>query len=62
VKETKFSFNGVDAPDSANGFYGLRYSEFVVPLVKAIQEQQQMIESLQKEIKELRNLIGGNKQ
>jgi hypothetical protein len=29
--------------------YGLRYSEFVVPLTKAIQEQQQMIEKLKAE-------------
>jgi hypothetical protein len=26
--------------------YGLRYAEFVVPLVKAVQEQQQQIEEL----------------
>ena len=34
-------------------FYGLRYAEFVVPLVKGIQEQQTIIEAQQKQIGEL---------
>jgi len=33
-----FVFSGVDAPKDENDFYGLRYAEFVVPLVKAVQE------------------------
>jgi len=34
-----FTFSGVDKPKDANqGFYGLRYGDFVVPLVKAVQE------------------------
>lgn len=45
-----YDFSGVDKPKNANDFYGLRYSDFVVPLVKAIQEQQQMIIALQQEI------------
>ena len=28
----------MDAPKNENDFYGLRYAEFVVPLVKAVQE------------------------
>jgi hypothetical protein len=39
-----YEFSGVDAPKSDKDFYGLRYSTFVVPLVKAVQEQQEMIE------------------
>jgi uncharacterized coiled-coil protein SlyX len=35
------------------GLYGLRYAEFVVPLVKAVQEQQAFIENQQKQIDEL---------
>ncbi len=46
---TGYKFSGVDKPKTDAGLYGLRYSEFVVPLVKAIQEQQQMIEALKKE-------------
>jgi hypothetical protein len=41
-----YDFSGVDAPKNENDFYGLRYAEFVVPLVKAVQEQQEMIERL----------------
>jgi hypothetical protein len=34
-----FTFSGVDKPKDANqSFYGLRYGDFVVPLVKAVQE------------------------
>jgi hypothetical protein len=47
-----FQFSGVDKPRNADGVYGLRYAEFVVPLVKAIQEQQQSIEALQELRKE----------
>ncbi|HOW24813.1 MAG TPA: tail fiber domain-containing protein [Bacteroidales bacterium] len=49
-----YDFSGVDAPQNPDGHYGLRYAEFVVPLVKAIQEQQAMIEELQKEVKRLK--------
>jgi subtilisin-like proprotein convertase family protein len=44
-----FSFNGVDAPKNENDHYGLRYSIFVVPLVKAVQEQQEIIEDMKRE-------------
>ncbi|HRD52410.1 MAG TPA: hypothetical protein PKY96_07150, partial [Flavobacteriales bacterium] len=50
ANETGFTFSGVDAPDNAGDLYGLRYAEFVVPLVKAVQEQQAVIEELQREI------------
>jgi hypothetical protein len=46
--EAGFDFSGVDKPTTADGLYGLRYEDFVVPLVKAVQEQQQQIEALQK--------------
>jgi hypothetical protein len=36
-------------PKTDAGLYGLRYAKFVVPLVKAMQEQQQQIEQLKKE-------------
>ena len=53
AKSTRFDFSGIDAPQNENGHYGLRYAEFTVPLVKAVQEQQKMIESLQAKIVEL---------
>jgi hypothetical protein len=33
-----FDFSGVDKPKNDDGTYGLRYAEFVVPLIKAVQE------------------------
>jgi len=33
-----YDFSGVDKPKNENDYYGLRYAEFVVPLVKAVQE------------------------
>jgi trimeric autotransporter adhesin len=55
--QINYAFSGVDKPKNENDFYGLRYAEFVVPLTKAIQEQQAIIQNLQDEIKELKNLI-----
>lgn len=37
-KELNFDFGGVDKPQNDQDHYGLRYAEFVVPLVKAVQE------------------------
>jgi hypothetical protein len=53
ARELGFDFSGIDAPKNENDFYGLRYAEFVVPLVKAVQEQQKIIEELTKRIEAL---------
>jgi trimeric autotransporter adhesin len=53
ANETGFDFSGVDEPKNDQDLYGLRYAEFVVPLVKAVQEQQAIIERLEKRIAEL---------
>lgn len=42
--EIGYDFSGVDAPKNRKDYYGLRYAAFVVPLVKAVQEQQQIID------------------
>jgi hypothetical protein len=47
--EVGYDFSGVKIPSHDNELYGLTYSEFVVPLVKATQEQQLIIEE-QKQI------------
>jgi trimeric autotransporter adhesin len=52
-----YDFSGVDKPKNANAFYGLRYGDFVVPLVKAVQEQQKMIEELKQEVAELKQQL-----
>lgn len=53
VKKSGYVFSGVDTPENENDPYGIHYSEFVVPLVKAVQEssaevrdQRQQIQSL----------------
>ena len=54
---TGFTFSGIDKPTNNKALYGLRYGDFVVPLVKAMQEQQFTIEKLQKEIKDIKDDI-----
>ena len=56
ARQLGYEFSGIDAPKNENDHYGLRYAEFVVPLVKAVQEQQEIIEQLQKENSELKKL------
>lgn len=57
AEQTGYDFSGIDRPQEENDLYGLRYAEFVVPLVKAMQEQQQQIEELKKQNTELMNRI-----
>ena len=47
AKSVGYEFSAVDAPKNAESMYGLRYAEFVVPLVKAVQEQQELIQKQQ---------------
>lgn len=47
------SFNGVVTPEINGGRYALRYAEFVVPLVGAVQTQQQQLEESQLNIEQL---------
>jgi hypothetical protein len=49
AREAGYDFSGVQKPENGQDLYSLRYSEFVMPLVKAVQEQQEMISSLQAE-------------
>lgn len=46
AQKIKYNFSGVDAPQNEKDIYGLRYSEFVVPLVKAVQELSKQNEEL----------------
>jgi hypothetical protein len=55
AKEAGFNFGGVDKPQNNDGLWGLRYSEFTVPLVKAVQELNKKDETLQITINELTN-------
>ncbi|KAF2338084.1 tail fiber domain-containing protein [Flavobacterium tistrianum] len=48
-----YEFSGIVKPATDKDFYSLRYSEFVVPLVKAVQEQQLVIEKQSQKITDL---------
>ncbi|NOT51626.1 MAG: hypothetical protein HOP10_10145 [Chitinophagaceae bacterium] len=48
AKQLGFPFSGIDIPTNDKSPYGIRYAEFVVPLVKAVQEQQKIIEAQNK--------------
>ena len=50
ANELGFEFSGIDKPDNNDDYYGLRYAQFVVPLVKAVQEQQQAIATLEQKL------------
>ncbi len=45
-----YEFSGVDAPANEKDTYGLRYGDFVPVLVKAVQEQQQIIEQQRQQL------------
>ena len=74
AEETGYNFDGVSKPQDAKGNYSLAYSQFVVPLVKAVQEldkkneqlqkekeqQQQKMDQLQQRMEALEKLIAGN--
>lgn len=58
AEDCNYNFSGIIKPANEKSHYSLSYSEFVVPLVKALQEQQEIIEQLKKRISELeKNLI-----
>jgi hypothetical protein len=54
ARECGYEFSGID---STANVYSLSYAQFVVPLVRAVQEQQAQIEKQQAEIAELRAMI-----
>ena len=55
AKKVGFDFDGVSTPENETDLYGIRYAEFVVPLVKAMQEQQEMIGGQQATIEQQKN-------
>ena len=58
AKQCGYNFNGVHKPNDDNDNYSIAYSQFVIPLVKGMQEQQKMIENQQQEIEELKKIVG----
>jgi hypothetical protein len=64
AQQLGYDFSGVDAPKNDKDVYALRYSDFVVPLVKAVQElndlnlrQQELIQLQSEEIQKLKSRI-----
>ncbi|MEP6682762.1 MAG: tail fiber domain-containing protein [Parafilimonas sp.] len=71
AKSLNYDFSGVDAAKNNKDLYGLRYAEFVVPLVKAVQELSKMndvkdsaiqqqnikIDNLQQQLNDLKKII-----
>ncbi|MEM1120831.1 MAG: T9SS type A sorting domain-containing protein, partial [Bacteroidota bacterium] len=57
AKAISYDFSGVDAPKNENDPYALRYAEFVVPLVKAVQELDTKNEQLEAKIEQLENTL-----
>ncbi|MEO7445287.1 MAG: tail fiber domain-containing protein [Ferruginibacter sp.] len=55
--ESGYTFSGVIVPKNNSTLYSLSYEQFVVPLVKAVQEQQVLIEKLSKQVEELLKIV-----
>lgn len=57
AKELRYDFSGVDASKNEKDLYGLRYTEFVMPLVKAVQELSKQADVSQEEIEQLKEQL-----
>jgi hypothetical protein len=57
VKKSGFIFSGVETPQNEKDPYALRYAEFVVPLVKAVQELSAQIDARENEIVRLKEAL-----
>jgi len=60
AKTLNYDFSGVDAAKNDKDLYGLRYADFVVPLVKAVQELSAKNDDLQKQVEDLKAMIVSN--
>ena len=58
AKAAGYDFNGVSAPTHDGDNYSLAYGQFVVPLVKAVQEQQAQIAELKAQVRALQAAQG----
>jgi hypothetical protein len=60
AKESRFVFSGVDPAKNDEDLYGLRYAEFVVPLVRSVQELHVECEKLRNEVELLKGRSSGS--
>ena len=56
-----YNFSGIKKPQTDKEHYALAYSDFVVPLVKAVQEQEKLIDDLKTENEQLKKDIAAIK-
>jgi trimeric autotransporter adhesin len=56
-----YDFGGLLKPKSGEDYYSISYESFIMPMVKAIQEQQQLITDLQKQLAELKQQLQRSK-
>lgn len=54
MRKSGYVFSGLEVPKNNQDTYSIRYSDFVVPLVKAVQELSLMVERQQAEIESLK--------
>jgi hypothetical protein len=57
INRSDFVFSGVEKPQNERDPYTIRYSEFVVPLVKAVQELSATIDARTKQIARLKDAL-----
>ncbi len=57
LSELSYDFDGLVKPSNPKDNYGIRYGSFVVPITKAIQEQQEIIKEQERQINELKTLV-----
>jgi hypothetical protein len=55
IKDLNIPFSGLTK--SEDGIYSLAYSDFVMPLVNAVKEQQQQINDLKKQMEALKLIV-----
>jgi len=61
AKKSGYDFSGIEIPGDENGIYGIRYADFVVPLVKAVQELSSENAELKKAVAELAYKLNNHK-
>ena len=59
LDEQGYVFSGIERPKHEQDHYSISYAQFVVPLVKGMQEQQQIIRELREELEALKSVIYG---
>ncbi len=57
LEENEYTFSGVERPENKQDHYSIRYAEFVVPLTKAVQELNALVEAQEQRIKALEALL-----